>query len=276
MNIMTDFAFKRLFGTPERKNILIRFLNIIFAKDNLKIEDVRYHDKEVLPEDEDGKRIVYDVYCTTPNDKEHIIMEMQQVYHTFFENRTALYATKALSGQLKRGDKYMDIKPVYSIFLVDFHFPHMMRKGIHDVRLMDIHSHEIYTDILRLLFIHLSDIKDNWNECKTEYEKFTFLIKNMHHMDKNSEAYKSGEYKYLFDEAEINNMAAEDIVAYSQSSQKYYDNLAAIDYAAQNSFSKGIEKGIEKVATTLKRMGESVARIQAATGLTPEQIEALK
>ncbi len=26
MNLMTDFAFKRLFGTVERKGILIRFL----------------------------------------------------------------------------------------------------------------------------------------------------------------------------------------------------------------------------------------------------------
>lgn len=49
MNLMTDFAFKRLFGSPERKRLLIRFLNIIFAEDNMTVTDVTYHDKEILP-----------------------------------------------------------------------------------------------------------------------------------------------------------------------------------------------------------------------------------
>ncbi len=60
MNLMTDFAFKRLFGSPKRKRLLIRFLNILFADENLKVEDVTYLDKEILPSDENGKRIVYD------------------------------------------------------------------------------------------------------------------------------------------------------------------------------------------------------------------------
>lgn len=76
MNLMTDFAFKRLFGSKERKYILIRFLNILFASEGMKIDDVFYHDKEILPEDENGKRILYDIYCTTKDEKEHIILEM--------------------------------------------------------------------------------------------------------------------------------------------------------------------------------------------------------
>lgn len=49
MNLMTDFAFKRIFGTPERKNLLIRFLNILFEKDSIIVTDVIFHDKEILP-----------------------------------------------------------------------------------------------------------------------------------------------------------------------------------------------------------------------------------
>lgn len=105
MNVLTDFAFKRLFGTKERKNILMRFLNIIFEKDGLTVTDVAYHDKEILPHDEDGKVIKYDVYCTSPGEREHFIVEMQQVYHLMFENRAVYYTVKALANQLKRGDK---------------------------------------------------------------------------------------------------------------------------------------------------------------------------
>lgn len=245
MNLMTDFAFKRLFGSPKRKNILIRFLNILFADDNLKVNDVTYHDKEILPKDENGKRIIYDIYCTTPKDKQHIILEMQQVYHSMFENRSVFYSIKGIDLQGYSGWNY-DIKPVYTIFLVDFHFSHMDRNKMHDVRLMDIHSHKIYSNLIRLIFIHLDEVKAKWEDCKTEQDKILFLIKNMHTMDKNSKPYLSGEFHDLFHESEINNMAAEDIVAYGESYQKYVDTLDAVETASRTSYSKGIEKGIEK------------------------------
>lgn len=56
MNLMTDFAFKRLFGSVKNKPILIRFLNILFADEGIRIRDVVYHDKEILPNDGEGKK----------------------------------------------------------------------------------------------------------------------------------------------------------------------------------------------------------------------------
>ena len=64
INIQTDYGFKRIFGTPKNKRILIRFLNALLG-DRVSVTDVVYHDKEMLPEDENGKRIIYDVYCTS-------------------------------------------------------------------------------------------------------------------------------------------------------------------------------------------------------------------
>ena len=245
MNLMTDFAFKRLFGTKERKHILITFLNTLFAREGWTVTDVDYHDKEVLPAYGSNKRVVYDVYCTTPGEKEHIILEMQQLHHDMFENRTVYYAARALSSQLSRGDDY-DLKPVYTIFLVDFHFGHMSRKGLHDVRLMDTHSHEIYSNVMRLMFVHLADSKDSWGECQTEYDKIVFIIKNMHKMNKESEAYKSGEFEELFQASELSDMVAEDFVAYSNSERKYYDYLAAVSSAARSAREEALEEGMEK------------------------------
>lgn len=59
MNLMTDFAFKHIFGSVHRKHILIQFLNILFEKEGLHVYDVTYHDKEALPERIDGKVIKY-------------------------------------------------------------------------------------------------------------------------------------------------------------------------------------------------------------------------
>ena len=191
MNLMTDFAFKRLFGSVERKHILVQFLNILFEKEGLHVYDVTYHDKEVLPQNAYGKIIKYDVYCTSPKEKEHFIVEMQRVYHPGFENRSVLYAIRAAGSQLKKGQKY-EMNPVYTIFLINFNMPNLKPKDFHDVRLMDINTHEVFSNVLRLMFVSLAEAKNTWDECSTKYEKIIFLIKNMHHMDKESKAYKSG------------------------------------------------------------------------------------
>lgn len=72
MNLRTDFAFKRLFGTPEHSNLLLRFLNSLFLGSK-KVSKVDFKNKEVLPPDKDGKKMIYDVYFTT-QDSEHFIL----------------------------------------------------------------------------------------------------------------------------------------------------------------------------------------------------------
>ena len=292
MNLMTDFGFKRLFGTEKFKHILIRFLNILFKEDGIHVDDVIYHDKEVLPPDPNGKRIVYDVYCTSvkDRDREHFIVEMQQVYHSNFEKRVMYYLSNALTAQCKKGRMY-DLDPVFGIFIVDFNFKHLYNKLVQDFRMMESETHQVFSNIMRLLIVSLEEVKPTWEECKTELEQITFIIKNMHLMDKNSEAYKSKKYEDMFDAAEISSMAAEDVVTYGQSQRKLEDMQLAYDWARSEGYNQGIEKGIEKGIEQGKEQGiiegrEEGIRLTARklfdngidpdfilqiTGLTPEQ-----
>ena len=250
MNLRADFAFKRVFGTEANKKALITFLNVIFKKDGLVINDVIYHSKEILPEaksDSDpskrGKQIVYDVYCSSKGKNHHFILEMQQKNTSLFNDRALYYAIKGLALQGNAGWDY-NLAPVYSIFILGFNMPDYREKLIHDFRLMEIDTHELYTDKLRMIFIALPNVKKKWNECQTEYDKLLFIIKNMHKMTKESAPYKSGEYQDLFNASEINSLAAEDIVLYSQSYAKMRENELAIEYAAAKAEAKGKAEGI--------------------------------
>lgn len=51
VNIKSDYGFKWFFGQIKRKHILIRFLNALFrqADRDIVVEDIAYHDKEILP-----------------------------------------------------------------------------------------------------------------------------------------------------------------------------------------------------------------------------------
>ena len=57
MNLLTDYAFKYVFGSEKHKQVLIKFLNTILEGKE-KIVDVTFRDKEQLPVEEKGKRMV--------------------------------------------------------------------------------------------------------------------------------------------------------------------------------------------------------------------------
>ncbi|MCM1451794.1 MAG: Rpn family recombination-promoting nuclease/putative transposase [Clostridium sp.] len=266
---MTDFGFKRLFGTEQYKSILIRFLNVLFGKEGIVVDDVAFKDKEVLPSDNDGKRIIYDVYCTTPKQKEHFILEMQQVYHVHFEKRVMYYIAKGVANQGQKGSQH-DYSPVYGIFFVDFNFEHLSKRLLHDFQMMEAETHIVFSNLMRLILVCLKETKSRWEDCVTELEKTTFLIKNMHLMDKDSKAYKCGEYQDMFDAAEVNSLAKEDIVVYSKSKRSYDDRVLYYNAAFSEGLDAGIEKGIEK-GKRIERLENAKKMLEA--GIDPALIE---
>lgn len=238
MNIMTDYGFKRIFGTEQFKSVLIRFLNALFAKDGMVIYDVAFHDKEVLPDNPEGKRILYDVYCTTPDNKEHFILEMQQVHHLHLEKRMMYYVAKGVATQGIKGKKY-DYSPVYGVFIVNFQFRHLARRIVNDFMMRERDTDTVFSNLMRLIVVCLEQTKSSWDECTTELEKTTYLIRNMHQLDMESKPYKSGEYDEMFDAAKLSNLAAEEAVAYRQSERYFLDR----ELYRESGYDEGKEEG---------------------------------
>ena len=95
-------------------------------------------------------------------------------------------------------------------------------------------------------------------------------------MDKDSKAYKSKEFDEIFREAEIDNLVNEEAVAYSQSRLKYEETLAAVDYASNSSFERGIAIGEERgreaermdTARKLRDAGFDEELIKSVTGIS--------
>ena len=95
-------------------------------------------------------------------------------------------------------------------------------------------------------------------------------------MDKDSKAYKSREFDEMFREAEIDNLVNEEAVAYSQSRLKYEETLAAVDYASNSSFERGIAIGEERgreaermdTARKLREAGFDENLIKSITGIS--------
>lgn len=305
INLQTDFGFKRVFGEEKNKKALIRFLNILF-EGKLTVTDVVYHDKEILPTEPAGKRIVYDVYCTSLQSSSdskffsgfdkireadnqhshHFILEMQNLYNPPFEERIVFYATKAIAGQGKAGWDYF-LDPVFAIAITDFNFPHLKPKLLRDVALMDRESGEILTDKLHILLCSLKEVPESWENCKTELEQILFLIKNMENMNNASLAYQEGNFTEIFDAARSSHLKKDDIILYSQSLEAFRETQRGIQYAADRAREQGRMEGrmegreeerrrIIGIALKAKKKGiYSIDQISDLTGLSVDFIESL-
>ena len=122
IHLLTDFGFKRIFGTEEHKKNLIRFLNAFLKEHTGTITDITYLPTEQLGVVEDEKRLVFDVFCSTQKD-DHIIVEMQRATQEFFRKRIIAYSARTISNLLRKGDREYDYPKVISILLADFHLP---------------------------------------------------------------------------------------------------------------------------------------------------------
>lgn len=66
INLLTDFGFKRFFGTEPYKNNLIHFLNAVLPPYIGQVRDITYLPTEQLGASDTNKRLVFDVLCANP------------------------------------------------------------------------------------------------------------------------------------------------------------------------------------------------------------------
>ncbi|MDE5903278.1 MAG: Rpn family recombination-promoting nuclease/putative transposase [Muribaculaceae bacterium] len=251
IDIRTDFGFKRLFGSPKRAHILMRFLNALF-EGRMVITEVNFKDKEMLPEDPEGKRTIYDVYCTTQNGH-HFILEMQMLETKNFMKRILFYTSDAIRTQLLSGENYT-IQPVYSIVITDFDLSQLPKRLVNEAVFMERNSCTVVSEDVILFFVSLNQVSKAWKDCHSELERLLYLVKNMRTMSKKSEAYKSGEYKEIFDAAECDRMANEELVAYSDSYWRMLEIREAINEAAEKAAEKAKEEGIQEIRQRVLNM----------------------
>ncbi|MDE6741913.1 MAG: Rpn family recombination-promoting nuclease/putative transposase [Muribaculaceae bacterium] len=243
IRLLTDFGFKRVFGSKEHVGILKRFLNALFEGE-MHIEKVEFKNKELIPAHIKGKKVQFDIYCTTDTDQ-HFILEMQQEESENFSDRILFYISKAIVNQGIKGVEY-ELDPIYCIVITNFNLSNLKNSLLKDFRILDKRSHEEYSDKFRLIFLSLQEVPEEWEECETELIRQLYLIKNMENLTKESKPYLSGEYNDFFTASMTDNLTEEEAVAYSESYLKELDRQSAIRFTAKKSREEGIEIGEAK------------------------------
>ena len=288
INPLTDFGFKRIFGTPFNSDLLVDFLNAVLAGEHV-VKDVKYNNSEKFGTNEAERKAVFDVYCTT-EDGSRIIVEMQNVYQSFYKDRSIYYSTFPIVEQAKKGDWNYELKDVYTIGILNFTFPEDKKSDngvFREVKLMDIKKKEVFYDKLTYIYVELANFNKEIDECETVLDKWLFCLKNMSNLLDRPAELQGRVFEKLFRTAEIAKFKPLELKAYEQSVYAYRDIKNGIDTAKKEGIKQGHKEGLEEglqkgrkegvinTAKNMKSMGIADEVIMQATGLSKEEIARL-
>jgi len=279
INPFTDYGFKRLFGEEPNKDLLLDFLNELLHEEQGKITELTYLKNENLSTTELNRKAIFDLYCTNEHG-EKFIVELQKAKQKFFKDRTVYYSTFPIRDQALTGSDWdFELKKVYTIAILDFVFDEDKNepdKFRYDVKLSDIETKKVFYNKLTFIYLEMPKFNKSIEELESKYEKWLFILRNLHKLDRIPERLKEDIFLKLFETAEIAKFSREEYQNYEDSLKYYRDLKNSLDTAREEGFEKGIEKGIEKVALEMLRDHEPIEKIIRFTGLTINEIETIR
>ena len=285
ISLLTDFGFKRIFGTTPNKDLLINFLNSLFEGFQV-IKDVKYLNSEHVGDVYAERKAIFDVYCENENG-EKFIVEMQNAYQKYFKDRSLFYSTFPIREQAPKGaDWNFKLDHVYTVALLNFDLSEEAfdKDDInHDVGLLDKKTHKVFNDKLSFKYVEIAKFDKTEDELVTLYDKWLYVLKNLSRLDKRPAALKEKIFSKLFGEAEIAKFTPTELKEYEDSLKAYRDVKNSIDTALEKGREEGREEGRAEgreqrnieIAKKMLAAGMDIDTVIKMTDLSKSEIEKL-
>lgn len=257
INPKIDFAFKKIFGSNESREILISFLNAMLYAGESVIEDLEIIDPYLSAQIFGSKNTYLDVKARI-SDGRTVIIEMQVLNVPAFGKRVLYNAAKTYALQLNRGDRYYRLRQVIALNITDFEmFPGqsevISRFAFKETqRLFDYPDSEI-----ELVFIELPKFNKELSELVTLTDKWIYFLKNTSKLEIIPEMMGTvPEIERAFQIANDTNMSQKELDELQNQEFWIQDQQGAIDLGIQQGREEGREEGIKqgKAALILRQL----------------------
>lgn len=278
INPFTDYGFKKLFGEEPNKDLLLDFLSELLKDEQGQIVDITYKKTEHLGATEVDRKAIFDLYCE--NEKgEKFIVELQKTKQNFFKDRSLYYSTFPIREQAMKADWNFELKKIYLIAILDFKFE---AKSVHpekyrsNVLLKDQETNDVFYDKLQYIFLEMPRFNKSIDELETRFDKWLYVIKNLHKIDRIPDNLRERVFEKLFETAEIAKFTPDQINQYEDSLKYYRDLKNSLDTARDEGIEIGLEQGVLNVAKNAIQNGLDNQTISEITGLSVEVVESLR
>ena len=180
---INDFAYKKIFSSPENKLVLISLLNAILGLVK-RIVDVTIVNPYNLQDFKDDKLTILDIKAVDQDGAIYDI-EMQLSNFSGLIKRIVFYGCEVFAGQLKAGDDYSQLKPVYSICLLEGTLWANSPKVHHAFRLTDAQSGRTLSHTLEIHTLELGwyNLKEADLPTASPLDRWIFWLMHAHEYD---------------------------------------------------------------------------------------------
>jgi len=266
INPLTDFGFKKLFGSEPNKSLLSDFLNQILP-DKHKIKDLNYSRNEQVGQNDLDRKAIFDLYCIGESG-EKFIVEVQKAKQNYFKDRSVYYSSFPIQEQAKKGDWDYKLDPVYTIGILDFIFDDNRNDDeiVHFVELKNQNC-EVFYDKLKFIYIELPKFKKEEDQLETQFDKWLYVFKHLSQLQDRPRKLQDKVFEKLFESAEIAKFTEEERTAYEESLKYYRDIKNVVDTSKK--------EGKIEVARKMKENGMESSIISKMTGLSDDEINEL-
>lgn len=284
-----DFAFKKIFGSEDNKDLTIALINAILD-DEKQITEITFTNPYTSAGYFDSKVGIVDISAKDQLGRWYNI-EMQMSLDVDFEKRALFYLSRLYSSQLTKGKSFNDLKKTISINLLNFDMikdePHY-----HNIfKLINTRNQQPYGDHIELHIIELNKLKTDFSQLKYAIERWTkFLqVAGLYDTETLPDELKSDpmikKAMYVLDTVYL---TSEERAMYDQRLKEKRIIIGNIKASFEKGVDKGIEKGVEQgmkqgrgegiefVARNMLDMGLSIRDVADATGLSTDVVETLE
>lgn len=275
ISLLTDFGFKRIFGTDPNKELLINFLNSLFDGEEV-IKDVKYLNSENVDDVYTERKAIFDVYCE--NEKgEKFIVEMQNAYQTYFKDRSLFYSTFPIREQAPKGSDWnFCLKKVYVVALLNYKMSDDAFDSsdtIHTIALMDTKTNKVFNTKLLFKYVEVGRFDKTDEELTSLSDKWMYVLKNLSRLDNRPAALREKIFSKLFAAASVARFTPTELREYEDSLKAYRDIKNSLDTAKEEGREEGREQRNIEIAKKMLAAGMDIDIIINMTDLSKDEFE---
>lgn len=273
-------TFKKIFGNHPKR--LISLLNALLPlSEEEQIHEIKYLPTELVPENNSYRYAITNILCTDAKSNKFCVV-IRIEWSDAFQQRVQFLASELYVNPAIKQVKYFAQYPTYSLNLINDIFAHDTPDFIHNYRIVHDKDSNKVIEGLHFTFIELPkftphSIADKrmmvlWLRFLTEINSDTKEIP--------ADLLNDPEIGKAVEELEISGFSDAELWAYD----KFWDSVSVERTLIDDSYQKGIEKGIEKsmnqrsleIARKMLAKGMDEAMVMDMTGLTAEEIKQMK
>ncbi len=276
INPRVDFAFKKLFGSEDNKDLLISLINSIVSEED-QVADLILKNPYNFENYYGGKLSILDIKAkSTTNVWFNIEMQIGDDYH--FDKRSLYYWSQLIDEQVpSKGMAYKLITKTICINFLDFNIAKKTDEDYHSIyKILNTKtkSSDGLHEILEMHYVELQRFKKEYEEIATVLDRWVTFLTKANELDKNNlNENLIGDKNIAKAIQEVDKMFNEEEREVYLIRRKEKMDKMSLKASAEE---KGMKKGIKQVAEKMLNKGMDINDIMEITGLSEKDITNIK